>query len=69
MKTISMVTSDVWKEVLVDVNKAVVFIDNACAEILHWNGGLCTLTQAGAVDVQWKTSSCYLILNKGVNYM
>lgn len=52
MKTISMVTTDVWKEVLVDVNKAVVFIDNPCAEILHWNGGLCTLTQAGAVDVK-----------------
>ena len=47
-----MVTNDVWKEVLVDVNKAVVFIDNACAEIVHWNGGLCTLTQAGAVDVK-----------------
>jgi hypothetical protein len=51
MKTISMVTSDVWKEVLVDVNKAVVFIDNACAEILHWNGGLCTLTQAGSKNI------------------
>ncbi|XP_076093578.1 sec1 family domain-containing protein 2-like isoform X2 [Mytilus galloprovincialis] len=52
MKTISMVSSEVWKEVFIDVNKAVVFIDNACAEVLHWNGGLSALTEAGAVDVK-----------------
>lgn len=52
MKTLSMVSSDLWDTVLADVNKAVVFLDNATAENLHWSGGLSSLVDAGALDVK-----------------
>ncbi|KAM8873610.1 sec1 family domain-containing protein 2 [Spinachia spinachia] len=43
----------VWeKAVLTKVNKAVVFMDDACAEALHWCGGAARLFEAGARDVK-----------------
>lgn len=41
-----------WEKVFSHVNKAVVFIDNISAELLHWQGGLVRLVQAGATDVK-----------------
>ena len=34
------------------VNKSIVFIDNACAETLHWYGGLSLLISSGANNVK-----------------
>ena len=34
------------------VNKAVVFLDDSTAEVLHWHGGATTLFSAGAIDVR-----------------
>lgn len=41
-----------WKKVLSKVNKAVVFMDDACAECLHWSGGAALLFDAGARNVK-----------------
>ncbi|XP_017311734.1 sec1 family domain-containing protein 2 [Ictalurus punctatus] len=41
-----------WEKVLSKVNKAVVFMDAACAEILHWSGGAALLLDAGARNVK-----------------
>lgn len=42
-----------WDEaVLTKVNEAVVFMDDACAESLHWCGGAARLFEAGARDVK-----------------
>ena len=41
-----------WEEICLKVNKAVVFVDNACAQSLHWNGGAILLFNAGAVNVK-----------------
>lgn len=42
----------VWEKVLSKVNKGVVFMDEACAESLHWSGGAALLMDAGARNVK-----------------
>jgi len=34
------------------VNGAVVFLDNVCAEVIHWHGGASALFDYGALDVR-----------------
>lgn len=41
-----------WEKVLSKVKKAVVFMDNKCAEALHWIGGAAVLLEAGARNVK-----------------
>ncbi|KAB5539696.1 hypothetical protein PHYPO_G00091980 [Pangasianodon hypophthalmus] len=41
-----------WEKVLSKVNKAVVFMDEPCAESLHWSGGAALLFGAGARNVK-----------------
>ncbi|KAK2907577.1 sec1 family domain-containing protein 2 [Channa argus] len=41
-----------WQNVLSKVKKAVVFMDDRCAESLHWNGGAAALLDAGARNVK-----------------
>ena len=40
----------VWNEISKRVKKAIVFIDNESAEILHWNGGLARLAKSGILS-------------------
>ncbi|XP_076009634.1 sec1 family domain-containing protein 2 [Genypterus blacodes] len=41
-----------WDKVLSKVNKAVVFMDDRCAETLHWSGGAAALLEAGARNLK-----------------
>ncbi|XP_078024649.1 sec1 family domain-containing protein 2 [Epinephelus lanceolatus] len=41
-----------WDKVLSKVKKAVVFMDDKCAEALHWCGGAALLLEAGARNVK-----------------
>uniref|UniRef100_A0A3B4VLR4 Sec1 family domain containing 2 n=1 Tax=Seriola dumerili TaxID=41447 RepID=A0A3B4VLR4_SERDU len=41
-----------WEKVLSKVKKAVVFMDDKCAEALHWNGGTAALLEAGARNLK-----------------
>lgn len=41
-----------WDKVLSKVKKAVVFMDDKCAESLHWNGGATRLFEAGARNLK-----------------
>ncbi|KAK2835872.1 hypothetical protein Q5P01_016356 [Channa striata] len=41
-----------WQNVLSKVKKAVVFMDDRCAESLHWSGGAAALLDAGARNVK-----------------
>lgn len=41
-----------WEKVYSYVNKAVVFIDTVSSELIHWQGGLLKLLNAGAVSVK-----------------
>lgn len=41
-----------WDKVLSKVKKAVVFMDDQCAEALHWSGGAAALFEAGARNVK-----------------
>lgn len=41
-----------WEKVLSKVNKALVFMDDPCAESLHWSGGAALLVSAGAHNVK-----------------
>uniref|UniRef100_A0A3B3V9H7 Sec1 family domain containing 2 n=1 Tax=Poecilia latipinna TaxID=48699 RepID=A0A3B3V9H7_9TELE len=41
-----------WEKVFAKVKKAVVFMDDRCAEALHWSGGAAALLQAGARNVK-----------------
>ncbi|XP_061593063.1 sec1 family domain-containing protein 2 [Cololabis saira] len=41
-----------WEKVLSKVKKAVVFMDDRCAEALHWVGGAAALLEAGARNVK-----------------
>lgn len=41
-----------WERVLAKVKKAVVFMDDKCAESLHWSGGAVALLDAGARNVK-----------------
>lgn len=41
-----------WDRVLSKVKKAVVFMDDKCAESLHWNGGAAALFEAGARNLK-----------------
>ncbi|KAK1174784.1 sec1 family domain-containing protein 2 [Acipenser oxyrinchus oxyrinchus] len=45
-------TQQAWDKVLSKVKKAVVFMDDRCAESLHWNGGAQRLFEAGAQNVK-----------------
>ncbi|XP_069780766.1 sec1 family domain-containing protein 2 [Narcine bancroftii] len=42
----------VWEKACEKVKRAVVFMDAACAESLHWVGGVSKLLQAGALNVK-----------------
>lgn len=42
----------VWAPVLAKCRRAVVFVDEACAELLHWCGGMELLLEAGALNVK-----------------
>ena len=54
MSTISVYKSSrqEWNKVCGKVNKAVVFLDSASAESLHWHGGAMLLFNAGALNVK-----------------
>ncbi|XP_041792106.1 sec1 family domain-containing protein 2 isoform X1 [Chelmon rostratus] len=41
-----------WEKVLSKVKKAVVFMDDKCAEALHWSGGAAVLLEAGAKNIK-----------------
>ncbi|KAG7513264.1 sec1 family domain-containing protein 2 [Solea senegalensis] len=41
-----------WGKVLSKVKKAVVFMDDSCAEALHWSGGAAALLEAGARNMK-----------------
>lgn len=41
-----------WEKVLSKVKRAVVFMDDRCAEALHWSGGAAALLEAGAKNVK-----------------
>lgn len=41
-----------WHKVLPKVKRAVVFMDDRCAECLHWSGGAAALFEAGATNVK-----------------
>lgn len=41
-----------WEVVLAKVKKAVVFMDDKCAEALHWSGGAAALFEAGARNLK-----------------
>ncbi|KAM9383731.1 sec1 family domain-containing protein 2 [Pholidichthys leucotaenia] len=41
-----------WEKVLCKVKKAVVFMDDRCAESLHWSGGAAALLEAGARNLK-----------------
>ncbi|XP_039896396.1 sec1 family domain-containing protein 2 [Simochromis diagramma] len=41
-----------WEKVLSKVKKSVVFMDDKCAEALHWSGGAATLLEAGARNLK-----------------
>ncbi|XP_069006802.1 sec1 family domain-containing protein 2 [Embiotoca jacksoni] len=41
-----------WEKVLSKVKKAVVFMDDKCAEVLHWSGGAAALLEAGARNLK-----------------
>ncbi|XP_035509084.1 sec1 family domain-containing protein 2 [Morone saxatilis] len=41
-----------WEKVLSKVKKAVVFMDDQCAEALHWGGGAALLLEAGARNLK-----------------
>ncbi|KAK6494241.1 sec1 family domain-containing protein 2-like [Huso huso] len=49
---LSAFTQQTWDKVRSKVKKAVVFMDDRCAESLHWNGGAQTLFEAGAQNVK-----------------
>lgn len=42
----------VWEKVFSKVKKAVVFMDDRCAEALHWSGGAAHLLEAGARNLK-----------------
>lgn len=44
--------AQMWDKVLSKVRKAVVFMDDRCAEALHWCGGASLLLEAGARNVR-----------------
>lgn len=41
-----------WDDVVLEVKHAVIFMDNSCAECLHWSGGPDLLFEAGATDIK-----------------
>uniref|UniRef100_A0A1A7WXU0 Sec1 family domain containing 2 n=1 Tax=Iconisemion striatum TaxID=60296 RepID=A0A1A7WXU0_9TELE len=42
----------VWEKVKSKIKKAVVFMDDRCAEALHWSGGVASFLEAGARNVK-----------------
>uniref|UniRef100_A0ACB8E787 Sec1 domain-containing protein 2 n=2 Tax=Sphaerodactylus townsendi TaxID=933632 RepID=A0ACB8E787_9SAUR len=50
---VSSLCQQAWEQVFSKVKRAVVFMDSACAESLHWTcGGAARLLQAGALNVK-----------------
>lgn len=49
---IKQASLSVWKEVLKKVKHGVIFMDQQCAECLHWLGGPSLLFEAGALDIK-----------------
>jgi len=41
-----------WNELFQKVKRALVFMDNVSAEILHWHGGVSSMLSAGAYNVK-----------------
>ncbi|XP_067662541.1 sec1 family domain-containing protein 2-like [Haliotis asinina] len=52
MKSTWQCSKALWEDVVLKVNRAVVYVDDPCAELLHWQGGMARLLEAGAVDVR-----------------
>ncbi|KAK3101790.1 hypothetical protein FSP39_006372 [Pinctada imbricata] len=52
MKTVSSVSTVLWEKVCTKCNKAVVFIDKPCVEILHWQGGFKKLVDGGVTAIK-----------------
>nr|XP_006819040.1 PREDICTED: sec1 family domain-containing protein 2-like [Saccoglossus kowalevskii] len=52
IRSIHGCSSASWESVYPKVRRAVVFMDNACAECLHWNGGASQLFTNGAHDIK-----------------
>lgn len=49
---LNKVCQSAWDSVKLKVNKAVVFLDSASAECLHWAGGAKMLVFAGAINIK-----------------
>jgi len=52
MKSVNQGIARLWEKVWMHVNHAVVFVDRTAGEMLHWQGGLTRLMNAGATDVK-----------------
>ena len=42
----------IWQSLRSKVKNAIVYLDGAVAELLHWSGGAATLIESGAADVR-----------------
>ncbi|KAM3876451.1 sec1 family domain-containing protein 2 [Diretmus argenteus] len=51
-ETFTQFPLQMWDKVLSKVKKAVVFMDDKCADSLHWNGGAAALLEAGARNLK-----------------
>jgi len=45
-------SSKVLDDISIYLNKAVIFLDDASAEVIHWHGAATMLFNCGAVDVR-----------------
>lgn len=52
MEDYAQFPQEMWIKVLSKVKKAVVFMDDKCAEALHWSGGAAMLFEAGARNLK-----------------
>lgn len=53
-----------WEKVLSKVKRAVVFMDDKCAEALHWSGGAALLLEAGAINLKGFSSCEACVVNE-----
>ena len=60
--SINRICQSAWDDVIVKVNKAVVFLDGPAAESFHWAWGGERLVSAGAVNIK-EFSSFEVIAN------
>ncbi|ESO85938.1 hypothetical protein LOTGIDRAFT_235701 [Lottia gigantea] len=52
MKSLHQCSNEQWTSIEKRLSHAIVYMDNDCAELLHWNGGMTRFLQAGAKDVR-----------------